>query len=175
MTANKRIFKVAVLAFVFSTVFAVGTVSAATEGTLVLQGTVPGVLEITVTPETGHDALDLSVNAADVKVATVLERSNKKAGYTVTLQSSNATTDSASTGMFKNTDPSYPDYTLGYSINYGGSAVSFTNGSAVVADESSKTTGTGTSRDVSISYNGADDFPYEGTYTDTLTFTIAAK
>jgi spore coat protein U-like protein len=175
MTAFNKTRKIAFLALVFGTIFSIAMASAATEGTLVLQGTVPGILEITVNAEPGHDTLDLSLNAADVKVATIVERSNKKAGYTVTLESANALVDSASTGVFKNTDPAYPDYSLGYTISYAGTAITLSSGSAVISDVSGKTSGSGESKDVAISYNGADEFPYEGTYTDTLTFTIAAK
>lgn len=168
MTAINQTKKITILAVVFAILFSVGTISAATEGTLLLQGTVPAVLEITVTPESGvNDALDLSADITDLKVATVLERSNKKAGYTVTLSSAN-------NGVFQNTDTTY-DYSLDYTLAYDGSEIDLSSGSAEITNESVKTTGAGTSKNVTISYNGEADFPYEGTYTDTLTFTIAAK
>jgi len=151
-----------------------GTAFAATTGQLLLQGTVPGILEITITPAADSGDLDLSIDAADVKVATVVERSNKKSGYTVTVESANAVTQSADNGVFINQDGTISE-TLNYSISYAGNPVTLSSGAALISDVSGKTTGTGESKDVAISYNGSSDFPYEGTYSDTLTFTIAAK
>ena len=150
-----------------------GAAFAATTGTLTLSGSVPSILEIAVNPS-GNTGLDLGVDASNVKVATVVERSNKKAGYTVTLESANAVTQSSDTGVFTNDDPEV-NSSLDYTISYGGDNVTFTNGSAIISDVSEKTTGSGASNEVAISYNGATDFPYEGNYSDTLTFTIAAK
>jgi hypothetical protein len=161
----------------FLLVLLAGTISlagAATTGTLILQGTVPGILEITITPEPGSNALDLSIDTANLKVATVNERSNKKAGYTVSVESANAIAAGSDTPYFDNTDPDVSS-SLDYQITYGGSAVVLSSGSAIISDTAAKTTGTGTSSDVAVSYNGATEFPYEGTYSDTLTFIIAAK
>jgi hypothetical protein len=161
----------------FLLILLAGTISmtgAATTGTLVLQGTVPGILEITITPEPGSSALDLSIDAANLKVATVNERSNKKAGYTVSVESANAKAAGIDTPYFDNTDPDVSS-SLDYQISYGGNAVALSGGSAIISDTAVKTSGTGTSSDVAISYNGAAAFPYEGNYSDTLTFTIAAK
>ena len=145
----------------------VSVASAETVGTLTLQGNVPGIFQITVTPEAGAGSLD-------VGLATVVERSNKKAGYTVTLESFNAVAGSASAAYFANIDPAVVS-NLEYSISYGGNAVTLSNGAAVISDVVGKTDAAGSSKVVTISYNGASDFPYEGTYSDTLTFTIAAK
>jgi hypothetical protein len=161
----------------FLLLFFAGTISlagAATTGTLVLQGTVPGILEITITPEPGSNALDLSIDAANLKVATVNERSNKKAGYTVSVESANAKAAGTDTPYFENSDPEISS-ALEYQISYGGNAVVLSSGSAIISDTAAKTTGAGTSNDVAVSYNGAAAFPYEGSYSDTLTFTIAAK
>jgi hypothetical protein len=154
--------------------FAAPALSAATSGTLVLQGSVPGILEITVNAVAGASALDLSANAADVLVASVVERSNKKAGYTVSLESANAVAAAGSSATFKSTDPTNAD-TLAYTISYGAAPVSLVAGLALVSDVSTKTAGTGTSREVRISYSGAGSFLFEGSYRDTLTFTITAK
>ena len=173
MKANKTMKTFSMIVMILA-VTSVGMVSAATNGTLVLQGNVPAILEITVNAEPNSSSLDLSIDAANVKVASVTERSNKKAGYTVTLESANAAANNASSGVFVSTDPLSTD-SLNYSLTYGGNPVTFTNGSAIISNTSSKTTGAGDTKDVAISYNGATDFPYEGTYGDTLTFTIAAK
>lgn len=145
-----------------------------TTGTLNLSGSVPGILEITVTPDAGAASLDLGIDAANTRVADVTERSNKKAGYTVSIESANAATSGSDSAFFSNTDPAVSS-TLSYTITYGGSAVTLVGGSATVSDVAGKSTAAGTVNEVAISYNGASDFPYEGTYEDTLTFTIAAK
>lgn len=165
--------KIALTVLVLLTVSA-GTSFAATTGQLLLQGTVPGILEITISPAADSNNLDLSIDDANVKVATVIERSNKKTGYTVTLESANAVTQSADNGVFINQDGEINE-TLNYNVSYAGDPVTFSSGAALISDVSGKTTGAGESKDVAISYNGSSDFPYEGTYSDTLTFTIAAK
>jgi len=153
-------------------IFSGGTVFAATSGSIVLQGTVPPILEVTVTTEGIASSLDLSVNVSDLLVGTVVERSNKKAGYTVSVESVNATADG--TPRFKSIDAGNLDF-LDYSITYGGIPVVFTGGTAQVSDVSDKTTGTGTSNQIRITYDGSTAFMYEDAYEDTLTFTIQAK
>jgi hypothetical protein len=144
----------------------------ATTGTLLLQGTVPGILEITVSALPAASALDLSANAANLAVASVTERSNRKAGYTVTLQSANAGAGNAF--FFKSADVANPD-TLAYTLSYDGVPVSLVAGSALVTDASAKTAAAGVVKGLSISYSGAASYLNEDTYADTLTFTIAAK
>lgn len=165
----KKIFIMAMLI-----VFSAAAASAATTGTLTLQGSVPEILEISVNADPNASDLDLTIDASNVKVATVVEKSNKTAGYTVTLESQNAAAANVDTGLLA-LDSTDVDYSLSYEITYGGNAVTLSNGSAVISDVSTKTAGTGNANDVAISYNGASEFPYEGSYSDTLTFTIAAK
>lgn len=145
---------------------------AQTTGSVTLTGTVPAVLDITVTALPAASSLDLSVDTTNLAVATVVERSNKKGGYTVTLESANAKVLGGSAAFFKSADPANTD-TLTYSISYGGTPVTLSAGSALVTDSNTKTLGTGTSKTVAISYTGA--FLYEDSYSDTLTFTITAK
>jgi hypothetical protein len=161
---------VKLVSLVFFTVFST-SLFAATTGTLTLTGTVPPILEITVTALPAASTLDLSTTT-DTAVATVTERSNKKGGYTVTVESANAKAMGSAQPFFKSSDPANAD-TLSYSITYGGTAVTFAGGTALVTDSNSRTTGAGTSKEVRVTYTG--DFLYEDTYTDTLTFTITAK
>jgi hypothetical protein len=144
---------------------------AQTTGTLTLTGTVPPILRITVTALPAASALDLSSDT-DTAVATVVERSNKKGGYTVSVESLNAITDGTAQPFFKSIDAANGD-TLAYNLTYGGTTITFTGGSAIVTDSNTRTTGAGESREVRVSYTGA--FLYEDTYNDTLTFTITAK
>ena len=61
-----------------------------TTGTLLLQGEVAEELAIVVTPEAGHDSLDLSASPTDLKVASVNEKSNSNTGYNIQVKSANA-------------------------------------------------------------------------------------
>lgn len=167
----KMLKKSLIVIYVFTAAF---TLMAATTGSVVLQGSVPGILEVTVTAEAGYNTLDLTTSVTDLLVATVVERSNKKAGYTVSIQSGNAVGAGSSDAFFKSADAGNSD-TLSYTISYGGASVSLISGSATVSDVSTRTSGTGTSNEVRISYDGSGAFLFEDTYSDNLTFTITAK
>jgi hypothetical protein len=146
-------------------------VFANTSGTLVLQGTVPGILDISVAASSISASLDLSATSQFV-VASVTERSNKRAGYTVTVSSQNATGAASGIPFLKGGDAANTDV-LEYALAYGGVPVSLSGGSAIISDVSTKTPAAGTVKPLQISYNG--EFLFEDTYSDTLTFTIAAK
>lgn len=146
----------------------------ATTGSVTPRGTVPSILEVTVTPTAGFNSLDLTTSATDVQIAQVNERTNNKAGYTISLDSTNGIAGSLGTGRFKSTDVTNTD-TLDYTIKYAGNAAALTNGSATVTDSNSKTTGTGVTKAVQVSYDGSSLFMAADTYEDTLTFTITAK
>ena len=145
--------------------------SAAT-GTLLLQGTVPGILEISVSALPAASTLVLTVNQANLAVANVTERSNRKAGYTVTLQSANAGAGNAF--FFESADPLNLD-TLAYTLAYDGAPVSLVAGTALITDASAKTPSAGVVKSLAISYSGAASYLNEDAYADTLTSTITAK
>lgn len=138
---------------------------AATSGTLVLRGSVQRVLSISVSAESIAQTLDLSTNKTDLKVATVNEKSNSKNGYKVSISSANL-------GKLKRADG--PEV-FSYTMKYGTQAVNL--GSAQEDLVISSTAGTvNVNKDVSVSYTGiAQDLMVEGTYEDTVTFTIAAN
>ena len=151
-------------------------VIAATTGAVTPKGTVPAILEVTVTPTTGFDSLDLTAAVNNLEIAQVNERTNNKAGYTVTVDSTNGVADSLASGRFKSgTDPLGNTDTLDYTVTYGGSAAPLSNGSGTVTNTTSKTTGTGVTNSVQITYDGTGSFLIADSYEDTLTFTIAAK
>ena len=160
----------------FITIFAIicaGTAMfAGTTGTLTLTGTVSGVLDITVTSTATASDLNLLVDQSDVEVATIVEKSNKVGGYTVQLESANAVAANSNVATLNGTGANTD--VLEYSLSYDGNAVSFSNGVAVITDASSTTGSSGVTKSMSISYTG-DDGLAEDTYSDTLTFTIAAK
>ncbi len=146
---------------------------AATTGSISLSGNQPIILEITVTTEPTAATILLSTDVTDQKVGTVVERSNKKAGYTVTLSSASAAATASSTPSFRSIETVD---TLAYTIKYGGAAVVFVAGApAEISNMSAKTSAVGVSKDVTISYTGSSSFLDESIYTDVLTFTILAK
>ena len=147
---------------------------AATTGTLTLSGTVPGILEIVVTPTPAASALDLTVDASNLAVASVNERSNRKAGYTVSVSSANALAAASNQAFLKSADVLNAD-TLSYSLSYDGSPVALVAGNAQVSDVWTRTPAAGTDRELTISYSGTASFLNADAYADTLTFTITAK
>jgi hypothetical protein len=135
---------------------------------------VPGVLEISVTPTPAASDLALTVNTVDLLVASVNERSNRKAGYTVSLASANALAAATSQAFLRSADLANLDL-LPYSLSYDGVAVVFSGGSAVVSDTWARTSAAGIEKELRMSYDGASFFLNADGYADTLTFTIAAK
>jgi hypothetical protein len=138
-------------------------------GSVILTGSVPKKVRITVTPLNNYDALELDADVSDLAVARVNERSNVFAGYTVKVASTNA---SAGTPRF--TGGAGSDF-LEYTLKYDGTAVTFSGAEATITDATTRTSGSGVDKDLAISYNGSAANIYEGTYSDTLTFTIEAK
>jgi hypothetical protein len=162
-----------ILAVLVLACIAAAPVVAQETGSLTLQGTVPAILEITVTGTGNYNALDLTTDASNLVVATVNERTNSKTGYTVSVKSLNAEGAGSSQAFFAGSDVANTD-TLNYNISYGGSAVTLDgSGLATVTDSAGKTLGTGENKDVAITYTGT--FLNADTYTDTLVFTIATK
>jgi len=149
-----------------------GFAFASPNASIAISGNVPAILEISVAAEPAASNLPLTTSVSDLPVATVTERSNKKAGYSVQLESANAVAAASAIPTFTSSET--PD-SLAYSIKYGGNAVTFQSGIAMVSDVSAKTDASGTQRAVTLSFDGANSFLDESTYGDTLTFTIIAK
>jgi hypothetical protein len=134
---------------------------AASTGTLTLQGVVPNVTSITVTPVSGYNTLDFSVTQTNLVVAQVTEENNTSVGYAVTVSSLNG-------GALKNGSSSIP-----YTARYGGSGFSLTALGTQVTNVSSQASVVSTAKNLDISYTGAPHSQrVSGTYSDTLTFTI---
>jgi hypothetical protein len=139
---------------------------AATTGNITVSGSVAQLLSIIVIGVSPYSALDLSSSQADLTVANIQERSNSRTGYTVTVSSANS-------GQLVN---AYSGSTpVGFTAKYGsGSSFSLATPSTIT-DQA--TPGVyNVIKAFKISYTGAaPETMLEGTYTDTLTFTIAAK
>lgn len=139
-------------------------VFAATTGTLVLQGIVPQVLNLSVSADAQASALDLTTSPVDLIVGTVQEQTNSQTGYEIYVSSANGGKLLQQSG----------DDELAYNLKYGDTAVNFSSSAAVV--DQSTPDGYNVSRDVKISYTGkAATEMIEGTYSDTVTFTIQVK
>ena len=140
------------------------TAHAATTGNITISGSVAQQTNITVTPLTGYNNLDLSTTASDLAVADVKEQNNTNLGYKVTLTSQNA-------GALKNG-------TLGsmaYSAKYNGSSVSLSSTPVTVTTGPVVTSPVNVTKQFKVSYTGIDPATVmQGTYSDTLTFTISS-
>ncbi|MES2527064.1 MAG: fimbrial protein [Bdellovibrionota bacterium] len=139
----------------------------ATSDDLKLKGKVPKKLSIKVTQLQIATDLDLEASPNDMVIASVEENSNSNVGYKISAQSLNG-------GVLKN--PAAGSVPVSYSLSYDG--IGFTlpaTGSVEVKNEG--TSGVyNTSSDIGITYVGADhETRVEGSYTDTVTFTIATN
>ena len=139
---------------------------AASSGDLDLSGTVATQCDVTVTATATAANLDLSTAGVSVNVGSVNETCNDPDGYTVTAQSANS---SVLSPIGTSTD------SVPYTFDYDATTFDLSGGGAVtVTDVNAATGAAGVDRTVTIDF-AAPGFIAADTYTDTLTFTIAAK
>jgi len=135
-----------------------------TTASLTLSGIVAKSASISVVAAPGASNLSLtSTPSSPVTVATVTEICNSTSGYTVTVASANS--GNLKGAISGNTDA------VAYTLYQNGSAVTLSSSAATMLTASSKTTGT--SQTLTINYAGNSSLAAD-TYSDTLTFTIAA-
>ncbi len=141
---------------------------AASSGDLVLSGTVVAACDVTVTPVAGvADNLPLTSAQTALNVGSVNETCNDADGYTVTAQSAN-------NSVLEPLGPTSTD-SVPYTFSYGGVTWDLsTGGTVLVTDAFAPTVSSGASSSVEISYSNPG-FIEADTYTDTITFTIAAR
>lgn len=136
---------------------------AALSGTLLLKGNVPAVLAISVDAEAIASSLPLDTTQTDTLVAVVNEKSNSTSGYKVSISSDNAG---------KLVHESESASTITYSLSYDGQSVDLANGDEFTYGSAP----VDVDRDVTISYTGKEHTElFEGDYSDTVTFSIAAN
>jgi hypothetical protein len=136
---------------------------AGTSATLLLKGTIPQLLDISVTPETVAANLPLTITQSNTKVASVREQSNSNTGYRVSISSSNQGKLVRVSGSEQ-----FP-----YSLSYDGQSLNLASAVTLTRSGASAVT---VNKDVTISYTGAvDSSMVAGDYTDNVTFTIAAN
>jgi hypothetical protein len=139
------------------------TTFAASLGELHLQGQVSKKVSISVTPEVIASGLNLELSQADLKVATVSEKSNSSSGYTVAISSLHG-------GRLVRTGGTE---SVSYTLKYGALPVDLAAGQSF--DDSSAGPVTN-SKNLAISYTGVDAVSMAvGDYLDTLALNIIAK
>lgn len=137
---------------------------AATTATLNLKGTIDEKMSIEVQNDTEALALDLTVPRSNFKIAEVVEKSNRKAGYKVSISSANG-------GKLKNGT----DDEIEYDLAYDGVAL-LLDGTDVQTHANERALGTGLVKEVAISYAAqVEEDLVSGDYTDTITFVISAN
>lgn len=134
-------------------------------GSVTIQGAVGAATAIVVTPQNNYNSLDLATTVSDLTVANVREINNTAAGYTVTLTSANS-------GQLKNGSLGQ----IAYTAKYNTAAVTLSSTPQVITTQGAQTGVVNVLKAFAISYTGtpAQDLMV-GTYSDTLTFTIAAN
>ena len=141
-------------------------------GQLTLKGTVPLILELSISPIGNLNDLPLTTTFSE-DIATVTEKTNRRTGYDIEIESLNGSA-LGSGPFFKGDDGGNSD-TLAYSLTYGGVGVTFTSGIASIVGPTIKTTSAGTPKTVAMQFDGIAAFLSPDIYQDTLTFTIIAK
>lgn len=139
--------------------------SAALTGNITIQGSVSAATSIIVSSVAGYNSLNLHANQTNLSVANVTEQNNTTAGYTVTLSSANA-------GKLKNGSLGEINYTA----RYNGTSVALTVSPVTITTQGAQTSVVNSVKGFDISYTGvAAENLMVGTYSDQLTFTIAAN
>lgn len=135
---------------------------------LTLSGTVNRTVAVTVTPQNNYSSLDLVNGETEKTVAIINERSNDKAGYTVTLASIGA--GSTGQAQLQAATPGNPD-TIPYTLKYGGVNVSLVQGKATLTTAGGRTSNAGTNNGLAVSIPPSSGVNAD-TYADTLQLTI---
>ena len=109
--------------------------------------------------------IDLS-NPTEVPIGTMFERSNRTAGYTVSVSSAN---NGQLVGPSSEAAP--------YQLRYGTQDEITVTGSVTLTNATARTNFGGVEREVAVTplVDLEADFLLSGTYTDTLTFTISGQ
>jgi len=150
---------------------AASTAFAANGETINIGGSVPLVLDLTVTPLAVADNLDLDagdVVGFNVPIANISIATNNTAGWELWIFSVNS-------GTLNNSEPT-PD-TIGYTLSYagtGGVATTAPTTAGLLFGQSSPPTVDDTTEELSITYNQSTTYA-AGYYSDQLTLVLRAK
>lgn len=137
----------------------------ATTESVQLKTQVPRRVSISIAPVSVASALVLSTNQTNLKVAKMTAMSNSRTGFKVTFTSANL-------GKLKRVSG---EEVFPYSMKFGGRSVGLTTVSGTTFNIN-QTRPITMSRNISVSYVGKPaESMVEGTYSDTITLTIAAR
>ena len=157
--------KISLMALVIS--ISIQSAQAASSGTLQLSGTVAAVNDLVVTANASNNtSLNILSGETAKNVASVAETSNNGSGYTISLSSVNGGQLKHATNATKKTN---------YTVSYGGGSYNqpSTTPTTVKSVSSLGALTTNTSQ-VLVTVTALAGAP-AGTYSDTLTLTIAAN
>jgi hypothetical protein len=153
-----------------------------TTATLNVTGNVNAFAQVFVENVSGNTGFDLTTAVAGQQIATVRERSNRRAGYKVMVTSANLNAGRCSVTTKACFYSTTTEENLALDIFKGAStsaltlAASPTSNSGNWTDSTTKTAGTGISNAVRVAFDGATaELGDASDYTETLTFTIAAN
>jgi hypothetical protein len=136
---------------------------AAGTGSIFISGTVLPKSAISIDAGPGLANSRLGAEAASFKLATITERSNSRAGYTIVLSSENG-------GSLKSITSAEA---RPYALSYGGEPVELASGAVVISEVSEATPASGRVRDLAMSFV-ASELETES-FAEVLTFTIVAR
>ena len=160
-----------------SAIVVCGSALAADKATVTITGSVAPGASISATAADRLSEDQMVNGVTDLAVSTINEKCNKKAGYTVTLESREAMTWSINQARLRGLTKENVDV-VNYTIKYNGSEVKLgnagVNGRALVTDATDKTGGSGVDKKLAISIPGGQN-PSSDTYEDVVTLTIALK
>lgn len=153
-----------------------------TTATLNVTGTVNAFVQVFVENLSGNTGFDLTTAVTGQQVATVRERSNRRAGYKVMVTSANlnASNCTVSTKACFYSPTTGENLALDIFKGLSSTALALTanpsSNSGNWTSSTTKTTGTGISNAVRIAFDGAvAGLGDASDYSETLTFTIAAN
>ncbi|MGK5089080.1 hypothetical protein WDW86_16100 [Bdellovibrionota bacterium FG-2] len=137
---------------------------AATTSSIALLGSVSAETAIVVTPVVGYDSLDLLTTRTKLNVATVREINNTTLGHTVKVASTNA-------GLLKNGNLG----SVSYTAQYNNSEFTLSTTPPIVTTSAPVNSIVNIAKSLTVSYTGSTpESLMQGSYSDTLTFTITS-
>ena len=137
-----------------------------------LNACVPNHVAISIVSTPFASKINILQDPQDELLGTVIEMSNSLDGYLVYVSSDNATAELSSMALLKQGE----DLTIPYYITYGGAPVEFSNGAAKVTDHIGlPDSGLTAEKEVRLVFIDSSGNIAPGSYSDTLTFTIAAR
>lgn len=143
---------------------AAGAYTNSTTGTVNVNGSVALVCSLSVSSAGATTTFsNMTQGASATLLGTVTEICNDANGYKVTLATSNNENFKGATSSTL----------IPYTLTYNGSAVTFSSGSATLTPSGSRTTPSGVSKGLTITF--APSFYTADSYSDTLTLTMVSQ